>query len=268
MTLKEIVAGGIAGVGEHLGMFPFDTIKTRMQVSHTSFVATVSNMIRNERWTHMYRGCVPVLFSAVPAHGAYFSIYEAAKRRLSGSADSIGAVVISAACATVAHDAVSVPFDVVKQQMQIDSTGKHTSSLQCLRYIVRTRGPTALFSSLPTTIAMNIPHVATHWVAYETVKASLHFEQDDDIFNWKCIVAGLVAGTFAATASTPFDNIKTQLQVCGHLTPSSAASSLYKHGGWRTFFTGLGPRVAYMAPSAAIVMTTYESGKSLLNFLD
>jgi solute carrier family 25 iron transporter 28/37 len=31
---KHIIAGSMAGIMEHLGMFPVDTVKTHMQASH------------------------------------------------------------------------------------------------------------------------------------------------------------------------------------------------------------------------------------------
>ena len=282
VTWVEVLAGGAAGLGEHLGMFPFDTIKTRMQEGNTPFVATARSMLTRERWTHLYRGCVPVVVSAVPAHGAYFGIYETTKRAFGGGNhhghhghDSNWAIAVSASCATAAHDAVSVPFDVVKQRMQVDAVGKYTSSVQCFRNVFKHEGLASLYRSLPTTICMNAPQVVCHWLVYEAIKTFLvarnlapQVEKEEDETAGCFIIAGLAAGTCAAVVSTPLDNIKTQLQLGQNKTFSEAGHKIFRQRGIVGFWTGVLPRACYMAPSAAIVMTTYEFTKNALAFLE
>lgn len=109
-------------------MFPFDTIKTRMQSGKEKKLTTAfAKIFHHERFAHLYRGCVPVLVSAVPAHAVYFGIYEATKRLL-GNYGNTG-IIICASFATIAHDAVSVPFDVVKQRMQMDGKRRFANSI-------------------------------------------------------------------------------------------------------------------------------------------
>jgi solute carrier family 25 iron transporter 28/37 len=260
---KEAVAGSIAGLAEHLAMFPFDTVKTRMQSDSTEFFHTVKVILRTERWTHFYRGCVPVVCSAVPAHAAYFSLYESSKRLFGDSSST--SVICSAAAATAGHDAVSVPFDVIKQRMQMDAASIYRNSWSCLRKVVAHEGITSLYISLPTTLLMNIPHVATQWLVYETLKQRLikRGEREDESAH-HFLLAGLCAGACAATMSTPMDNIKTQLQLGKSKDALSVMKNTWKNRGLRGFFTGVVPRVLYMAPSAAITLSTYECVKSFL----
>jgi len=59
-----------------------------------------------------------------PAHAIYFATYEEAKRRLVDPADLGQAHIATAAAgvlATVASDAFNVPFDTVKQRLQVRS---------------------------------------------------------------------------------------------------------------------------------------------------
>lgn len=265
-TPSEMVAGGCAGLAEHLVMFPFDTIKTRMQqdpLRNTSMIVTAKHIIRSESPANFYRGWGPVATSAFPAHAAYFALYEFSKRWL--DLESTLGYAASAACATCAHDTVSVPFDVVKQRMQVDGIRHFHSSLECLKSICRgPGGVSSLFASLPTTIAMNIPQVTMHWVVYENVKLALQADHisEDSIITY--IVAGGSGGCAAATVSTPLDNVKTLLQLGEADNARLAARKIVERSGWGGFFTGVGPRMFYMAPSAAVVMTTYELVKWFL----
>lgn len=270
LTAKEVVAGAVAGLVEHIGMFPFDTIKTRVQDEGSSIRVVVRKMLREERWAHLYRGCVPVLCSAVPAHGAYFSIYEATKRRVSrGGQESTIGIALSATTATLAHDAVTVPFDVVKQRMQVDAGEVFKSSWQCMRTIVRQHGVSGLFVALPTTAAMNVPHMMTQWIVYERIKDALvRRGKEEDEMAIPFVFAGLAAGASAACVSTPIDNIKTRLQLGKDKSAMLAARTILASRGARGFFAGVIPRICNMAPSAALTLGTYEFAKASLGMLD
>ena len=260
----EVIAGSCAGLAEHLVMFPFDTLKTRMQNEGGALTSHVRQIIRHEKWTHFYRGCVPTIAAAVPAHGVYFALYEAVKRFATDDG-SVQGVALAAACATAGHDAVSVPFDVVKQRMQVDGKMQYNSSLECVRSIVAREGPSVLFRSLPATIALNVPHFTTHWIVYETIKRYLIGPDEvEDEHATNFVLAGLTAGACAAVITTPLDHIKTQLQLGRTMNVAQTIRFVLAERGLRGFWVGVAPRVCQMAPSAAIVMTTYETVKGFL----
>ncbi|CAM40140.1 mitochondrial carrier protein-like protein [Leishmania braziliensis MHOM/BR/75/M2904] len=267
-SMEELAAGGFAGFAEHFVMFPCDTIKTRIQGGHARSIRhVVRHLWSHERLTHLYRGCVPVLVSAIPAHGAYFSVYEALKR-LFGDDTNVG-IAAAASFATAAHDTVSTPFDVIKQRMQMDRHRCFTSSVECARRIVRSEGVGALFTSLPTTVVMNIPHFSAYWLAYEGFLASrghgsVRHREDEMTVDY--MAAGFVAGACAAVASFPLDTVKTHLQLGHGLGFRHTLSQLIKRHGMRGVFSGVLPRILYTAPSGAIMMVSYETVKNVLVF--
>jgi len=61
-------------------------------------------------------------------------------------------------------------------------------------------------------------------------------------------IAGVVGGVFAASASHPFDTIKTRMQAYMYSRPeymtwTSTAATIYKEGGVLNFWRGLLPRM-------------------------
>jgi solute carrier family 25 citrate transporter 1 len=61
-------------------------------------------------------------------------------------------------------------------------------------------------------------------------------------------IAGVVGGVFAASASHPFDTIKTRMQAymyskTEYMTWTSTASTIYQEGGVLNFWRGLLPRM-------------------------
>ena len=59
-----------------------------------------------------------MVMACVPAHAAYFSIYESAKPRLQQHAGPVGAGA-AVALGTMAHDIIMTPMDVCKQRLQL-----------------------------------------------------------------------------------------------------------------------------------------------------
>lgn len=260
-TSAELVAGAGAGFSEHFFMFPFDTIKTRLQSGEMAHRGkTICGIFHRERFRNFYRGCVPVLTSAVPAHAAYFSVYEASKR---ATGESLVGIAFAAACATLAHDTISTPFDVVKQRMQMDSKQMYSSSLHCAKEVLTKEGSTVFFRSIPTTLAMNIPHFTTYWIAYEKSLSLLeHINQQ--LGSREYLLAGSFAGAFASIISFPFDTVKTHQQLSLSKSARLAVSNIVAQRGIRALYSGVTARVIHASTSSAIMMVTYENLKNVL----
>ncbi|CCW59762.1 unnamed protein product [Phytomonas sp. EM1] len=265
-SLGELIAGAVAGFAEHVIMFPFDTVKTRVQSGTTKGIRdTFHRMWKGEKIRHMYRGCMPILCSALPAHAAYFGAYEAF-RRITG--DSNVGIAASASIATIAHDAVSTPFDVVKQRMQMDRSCVYKTSFRCGKYILQREGLHAMYVSLPTTVLMNVPHSATYWLVYEAFFSIFHNDSvrsDEDNITLDYLAAGFLAGAGAAVVSFPMDTIKTHLQLGRGSGFFPVLKDLLATRGVRGVFAGVLPRILYTAPSGALMMVAYQTTKGFLN---
>lgn len=163
----------------------------------------------------MFRGVSAQFSGCGPAHAAYFSCYEGMKHALIAGRTGHHPAAHAAAggFATLAHDGLMIPFDVVKQRMQLDARDakgrRYRHFVQCARGVYRTEGVSAFFLSLPTTVrpspatvsfvrpcpccaghldshrvllaslqlVMNIPYQMCQFVTYEAIKIALCGEQ-------------------------------------------------------------------------------------------
>ena len=114
---------------------------------------------------------------------------------------------VCGAVATLSHDLIMVPFDVVKQRMQL---GYHRSLLDCVRSILTFEGPRALYISFPTTVAMNIPYGCVLVASNESARKLLN--PDSGYSLRTSMIAGCISGAFASFVTTPLDVVKTRLQ--------------------------------------------------------
>lgn len=73
---------------------------------------------------------------------------------------------MSATSATLIHDAISNPTEVIKQRLQMyDSPYK--SVMECARKVFQQEGISAFYRSYTTQLVMNLPYQALHFSMYE-----------------------------------------------------------------------------------------------------
>nr|XP_027090720.1 mitoferrin-like isoform X1 [Coffea arabica] len=273
-----MVSGSVAGMVEHMAMFPVDTIKTQMQamgscpMKSASISQAVRSILKSEGPAGLYRGIAAMGIGAGPAHAVYFSVYETCKKALSGGKENNPlAHAASGVFATVASDAVFTPMDMVKQRLQLNSS-PYGGVLDCVKRVLREEGIGAFYASYKTTVVMNAPYTAVHFAIYEAAKRALMEVSPDSVSDERWVVhatAGAAAGASAAALTTPLDVVKTQLQcqgVCGcdrFVTGSirDVLRTIAEKDGYRGLVRGWLPRMLFHAPAAAICWSTYESAK-------
>ncbi|KAG2230220.1 hypothetical protein INT48_002090 [Thamnidium elegans] len=288
--LQNAIAGAMAGIGEHCIMYPVDSIRTRMQVlsslDKTTIIKDASTIQLKKQSRHLWRGVYSVIAGAGPAHAVHFATYEYCKEKINkhlsqntnlrtvsslGISNQLIASGVAGGIATLAHDFLMTPFDVLKQRMQLrDSTYK--SVRECARKVYTNEGLRAFYISFPTTVSMSIPFQSIQFATYEYFRAKL---DPNGSYNPKVhMIAGAVAGAVASSVTTPLDVIKTLLQTRGSSSETQiknatgfkdAASIIYGRYGLRGFFRGFRPRVLTNMPSTAISWSVYEYFKWFLS---
>ncbi|KAI8337238.1 mitochondrial carrier domain-containing protein [Chlamydoabsidia padenii] len=282
---QNALAGALAGIGEHCLMYPVDSIKTRMQVGQTRNSLIYSSMsIKN--WLQpnrqLWKGVYSVIVGAGPAHALHFTTYEFCKLRFyrllqqtSWARDQnlqlLVATSSAGVCATLSHDIMMTPFDVIKQRMQLKDS-VYRSVRECAKIVYAKEGIKAFYISLPTTLTMSIPFQTIQFTTYERCLFLLNSGGQYDPKSH--VVAGAVAGIMASSVTTPLDVIKTLLQTRGSSTDlrirncsgfSEAAKIIYAQYGYQGFFRGFKPRILTHMPATAISWSVYEYFKWFLS---
>jgi len=282
-TSIHMLAGASAGIAEHCIMYPLDSVKTRMQslrpnpeATYRSVPDALIKMMRYEGILRPVRGVSAVIIGAGPAHALYFSCYEKMKRVLSGTQTGAHSPIAQAgagALATLLHDAVMNPAEVVKQRMQVYQS-PYKSVINCARHIYHQEGWRAFYRSYTTQLMMNIPFQIVHFCMYEFMQ---NWTNPDRVYNPTAhMISGAAAGGFASALTTPLDVCKTLLntqetQALNELKRPSitglanAATTVYHCCGPKGYWQGLTPRVLYSMPSTAISWSVYEFIKYFMN---
>uniref|UniRef100_A0A3P9CB92 Solute carrier family 25 member 28 n=1 Tax=Maylandia zebra TaxID=106582 RepID=A0A3P9CB92_9CICH len=275
-TSTHMLAGAVAGIMEHCVMYPVDCVKTRMQSLHPEPGARYRNVmdalrqiVQTEGVWRPIRGVNVLAVGAGPAHALYFACYEKIKFSLSDAihpgTNSHFANGVAGCMATVLHDAIMNPAEVVKQRMQMFNS-PYRGVVDCVSSLLRHEGPAAFYRSYTTQLTMNVPFQVLHFMTYEYLQELLNPHRQYNPSSH--VVSGALAGALAAAATTPLDVCKTLLNTqetrAIHVIQAEAFRTVYRMGGFPAFFKGVQARVIYQMPSTAISWSVYEFFKYIL----
>ncbi|KAK9121703.1 hypothetical protein Syun_019320 [Stephania yunnanensis] len=137
------------------------------------------------------------------------------------------------------------------------------------------QGYCLLWTGVGAQLARDVPFSAICWSTLEPVRRRILNFVGEDV-NASTILganfsAGFLAGSIAATVTCPLDVAKTRRQI--EKDPSRALSmntrltliEVWRNGGMKGLFTGVGPRIARVGPSTGIVVSFYEVVKYMLH---
>uniref|UniRef100_G3MT50 Mitoferrin n=2 Tax=Amblyomma TaxID=6942 RepID=G3MT50_AMBMU len=243
---------------------------------YSSIPDALYKMVRHEGALRPVRGMSAVVIGAGPAHALYFSCYEKLKRSISGTEHGTNSPIsqgLAGCLATVMHDSIMNPAEVVKQRMQMYNS-QFKRCTECFLHVWRHEGAHAFYRSYTTQLTMNIPFQCVHLVTYEFMQVVTNKERAYNPLAH--MVSGGVAGAFAAAVTAPLDVCKTllntqetsllktthQSQINGLI---NAAKTIYSCCGLKGYFRGMQARVLFQMPGTAISWSVYEFFKANLN---
>ncbi|KAJ8654401.1 hypothetical protein O0I10_009971 [Lichtheimia ornata] len=275
-TERMIAACGGALVTSLL-MTPLDVVKTRLQSQEISGIRHLdgtldglAKIVRYEGPAALFRGLSAGLVMSVPATVTYFVGYDYIRDHIQQSRfnDTMfhhySPLWAGGVARTVAAAFVS-PLELFRTRIQAAEGSEGFSAVwKGITQMVQQEGPATLWRGLLPTMLRDVPFSAVYWMGYEKVKHHLNTKHHDTLSNFQtAFLAGASSGMTAAVLTHPFDVIKTQRQVsCGHdARIGRLIQMIATTQGYRGFFRGVVPRVFKVAPSCAIMISSYEVGK-------
>ncbi|XP_047337302.1 mitochondrial substrate carrier family protein E isoform X2 [Impatiens glandulifera] len=242
-----------------------------------------------------YRGIVPGITGSLATGATYFGVIESTKKWIEENNPSLGghwAHFIAGAIGDTIGSVVYVPCEVIKQRMQVQGTRKYWSSVvlkngkvmrpDCQAYdyywgmfqagssIWRKQGPRGLYAGYCSTLVRDIPFAGLMVTFYEALKDFTKYGKKrwfpDSNYHMSSSIEGLLlgglAGGFSAYLTTPFDVVKTRLQVQGSNLRYNgwfdAVHKIWVIEGPKGMFRGSIPRIIWYIPASAATFMAVE----------
>ncbi|XP_065868613.1 mitochondrial carrier protein MTM1 [Euphorbia lathyris] len=252
-------------------------------------------IIRQEGFSRLWRGTNAGLALAIPTVGIYLPCYDVFRNRMENFTSQnipgvtpyvplvAGSLARSLACATC------YPIELAKTRMQafkatesVKPPGVLKTLLEVLSHVKSThnvqndlRGYRVLWTGMGAQLARDVPFSAICWSTLEPIRRRLlglvgEESSAVNVFGAN-FSAGFVAGSLAAAATCPLDVAKTRRQIerdplrALQMTTRQVLKEVWRDGGMKALFTGVGPRVGRAGPSVGIVVSFYEVVKHVLH---
>ncbi|PKU78482.1 Mitochondrial carrier protein MTM1 [Dendrobium catenatum] len=251
-------------------------------------------VIRQEGIARLWRGTNAGLALAIPTVGIYLPCYDIFRNWIEDftthNAPGLtpyaplvaGSVARSLACV------VCSPIELARTRMQAfkvwngaNAPGIWKTLLGVLSPVKRTNESYSvnnyrlLWTGAGAQLARDVPFSAICWSTLEPIRRNLLALIGEEANAANVLganfSAGFVAGSLAAAATCPLDVAKTRRQIevypsdFFYTHSSHGFTLLFKDGGAKGLFTGVGPRVARAGPSVGIVVSFYEVVKYFLH---
>lgn len=248
---------------------------------------------KNEGITSLWSGISISLLMAIPANMVYFTGYEYLRDAspLNNKYPGLNPLLCGAFARIIAATSIA-PLELMKTRLQSiprSSTGNGKMAvikelMSEMRKEIKSGGSKALFRGLEITLWRDVPFSAIYWGVYEFCKKNFwyHSPHTHTTYhaNWiqfaNSFITGCIGGTVAAILTHPFDVGKTRMQIS--LMPQKQNNgvvrsrnmfkfldSIRRTEGFSALCVGLPVRIAKIAPSCAIMISSYEVSKRIFS---
>lgn len=251
-------------------------------------------VVRQEGFARLWRGTYASLALSVPTVGIYLPCYDSFRNLMenftTGNAPMLtpyvplvaGSVARSLACISC------YPIELARTRMQAFTETQSgvkppgvwktlvgvVNPLKSRNSCQKLQNYRILWTGIGAQLARDVPFSAICWSTLEPIRRSILSLVGDDARVTSILGAnftgGFVAGSIAAAATCPLDVSRTRRQIekdptrTLNMTTRQTLMEIWRDGGMKGLFTGVGPRVARAGPSVGIVVSFYEVVKYAL----
>lgn len=240
---------------------------------------------RSEGVKSLWSGLAPTLVLALPTTVLYFVAYEQFRLHLKDmhmkylnitDPDAYlmpMTIPLIAGCSARCFAVTIVnPLELIRTKVQSERMS-YSDVGRAFKLMVSQYGIRGLFKGLLPTIIRDAPFSSIYWTSYETFKRINGITQPVLL---ESFIGGAISGGLAAFITCPFDVIKTHQQIeFGEKFIYSANGkkkqmtsmlqtmrNILRNSGFTGFYAGLTPRLLKVVTACAVMISTYEVGKS------
>lgn len=275
--LRSSIPGTLSGIAEDTSGYPFDLVKTKMQVAHgkgneASAAYVIRETINKHGVKGLFRGLSFPLLSGGLINGILFGTYGSVAEILHErgvSHLSLQQVWAAGTIAGVIQSFVNCPVELIKCKMQVSHGSETVNSLS----IARSTNLRGLYRGITSILIKDGPGYGFFFATYEYMKRRQrnNYQIKHDVQELPRLVesshvllAGGTAGMVFGVLSHPVDVVKSTMQTdSSYKNTWECIKHIYRNGGLRAFLSGITPVTIRAFPSQAIGFFVYEMSLKL-----
>jgi solute carrier family 25 aspartate/glutamate transporter 12/13 len=284
VSAHHFMLGSIAGAFGAFMVYPIDLVKTRMQNQRSSVVGQqlyknsldcFQKVIRNEGFRGLYSGVLPQLVGVAPEKAIKLTVNDLVRGKFTDKQSGnipLWAEIMAGGTAGGCQVVFTNPLEIVKIRLQVQGEaikaaareGEQVTKRSAL-WIVRHLGLVGLYKGASACLLRDMPFSAIYFPFYSHLKKDFFGESPTKKLGIvQLLTAGAIAGMPAAYLTTPFDVIKTRLQVesrkgdTQYTSLRHCAKTVLKEEGFKAFFKGGPARILRSSPQFGFTLAGYE----------
>ncbi|XP_067947727.1 mitochondrial glutamate carrier 1-like [Watersipora subatra] len=290
--LPKVINGSVAGLIGVTCVFPLDLVKTRLQNQQHGALRMYSSILdcavktfRAEGFLGMYRGSGVNLLLITPEKTIKLVGNDVFRQRFTNQQTgqlTIPNEVLAGGCAGACQVLITTPMELLKIQMQDagrseatlvvtgNGQGKITPRLTAMTVTIRLlkeKGIIGLYRGCFATLLRDVSFSALYFPLFAHLNSLGKRRDRETAVFYVSFFAGLVSASVSSLMVTPFDVVKTRLQL---LSKGRGEVSYYgvmdcfvritRNEGIQALFKGGGCRVMVIAPLFGIAQVVYYLG--------
>ena len=245
---RMIAGAGARGTAQTL-LHPIDVVRTRLQAKGVQMTFSANTFVK---------GVAPQFVLAFPAGAIQFAAFEFTKAKLAvAGITGAGQEFLGGMAGALAASIVRVPQEVLKQRVQADI---YPNALAGFKTLMSTEGPRGFYKGYTATVSRDVPWNALSFMFFGQAKGLFTKMTGEKPTTEQNLALGALSGMLAAVIMTPVDVVKTRLMTGGATGGIVGTfNAIIKEEGAATLMKGVVPRVAFLAPLAAMMLSLYEA---------
>lgn len=283
---SHFYAGFVSGLTSSVLLQPLDLLKTRVQQSKDQ---TIFKTLRESSdFRSLWRGTLPSAIRTSCGGALYFTTLNTVRTQIAAFKNGVTGInkgthismknssylpklsmmenLASGALVRGAVGLVVMPITVIKVRFE-SSLYNYNSMMSAARNIYELHGISGFFKGYGATFARDAPYAGLYVLFYEQQKEVLNkmFPTSDHSRSSSAAAvinsgSAMIAAALATTMTSPFDTVKTRIQLEPSKYRSFIPASLLiaKQDGMLGLFDGLSLRLSRKALSSAIGWCIYE----------
>jgi len=249
--VRNLIAGGLAGMMAKSVVAPLDRIKIMYQVSSAKFKlrnipGVVRTIVEQEGLQALWRGNGATMLRVFPYAGIQFMVFDYCKSWVLKSSDTVGQGVQSTSLnkhglmpveslaagsfAGVCSVLATYPLDLTRAQLAVlrkSEGGLKQGFAYVLGRNLRQRGIFGLYRGITPTLAGMIPYAGIAFTINEQGKKRITRVHNRDPTTIERMLIGGLAGLVGQSGTYPFEITRRRMQTIGIVSGSAAESVLH-----------------------------------------
>eukprot|EP00588_Corethron_pennatum_P012291 CAMPEP_0194268696 /NCGR_PEP_ID=MMETSP0169-20130528/2961_1 /TAXON_ID=218684 /ORGANISM="Corethron pennatum, Strain L29A3" /LENGTH=350 /DNA_ID=CAMNT_0039010017 /DNA_START=231 /DNA_END=1283 /DNA_ORIENTATION=+ len=294
--VRNLVAGGFAGMAAKSLVAPLDRIKILFQVSPEPFrlacVPRVAMTIcREEGVSALWKGNTATLIRVFPYAGIQFMTFDWVKKYFIAEENRLHMTsaesLVAGSSAGVVSVLLTYPLDLTRAQLAVlkkNKTGPNQGFVQVIGSTYKERGVPGLYRGISPTLLGILPYAGVAFTINEQLKRKIMSTNDRDPTLIEKLLSGGLSGLVAQSLTYPLEITRRRMQTVGLVSCNESSSllrqpgapetghrakevplsmhdtmrTLLKEQGWRGLFKGLSMNWVKGPIAFSISFTTYD----------